>query len=309
MEFGIAVLVFIGMAAAIALFGYRRYVRAGQVYENLQPEGAAVLPAGVDPAAPGFYVITQFAEHIGQKVPPDAKNASRYRRELMAAGYRAPNAVAVYYGLKLALVALFMALALMFQMKIHVGVLGKFIYVAVVALAGFRLPDFILARRVKARRRHLRQGLPDALDLMVVCAESGLAMDRTLRMVGRELAVVHPELSDELNLLSLEVTAGTRRKDALENLAARTGEPEIRKFVTVLIQADRFGTSVAQTLRAYSRHLRVQARQTAEEKAAQLSVKLVFPIFFFILPSLFTITIGPVVVHIMRDLLPMMNSL
>ena len=308
MEFGIAVLVFVAIGAAIALFGYRRYVRVGQVYENLQPEGAAVLPAGVDPAVPGFYVITQFAEHIGQKVPPDAKNASRYRRELMSAGYRAPNAVAVYYGLKLALVALFMALALMFQMKIHVGVLGKFIYVAVVALAGFRLPDFILARRVKARRRHLRQGLPDALDLMVVCAESGLAMDRTLRMVGRELAVVHPELSDELNLLSLEVTAGTRRKDALENLAARTGEPEIRKFVTVLIQADRFGTEIAEALRVHADYLRVRRRIDAEERAGKVSVKLVFPIFLFILPCILLVTLGPAAIQIARVLVPAMTG-
>lgn len=304
MAIGIAVFVFFAIGAAIALFGYRRYVRAGQVYENLQPDSVAVLPAGVAPGVPGYYAITRFVERVGQKLPPDPKNASRYRRELIAAGYRAPNAVAIYYGLKIALMALFTVLALGLQMQTRFGMWGRFAYVAVAALGGFRLPDFFLARRVKTRRRRIRQALPDALDLMVVCAESGLAMDRTLRIVGRELAVVHPEMSDELNLLALEVTAGTRRKEALENLAARTGEPEVRKFVTVLIQADRFGTEVAEALRVHADYLRVRRRIDAEERAGKVSVKLVFPIFLFILPCILLVTLGPAAMQIYKVLVP-----
>ena len=179
---------------------------------------------------------------------------------------------------------------------------------AVAALGGFRLPDFFLARRVKARRLRLRRALPDALDLMVVCAESGLAMDRTLRLVGRELALVHPDLSDELNLLALEVTAGTRRKEALENLAIRTGEPEVRKFVTVLIQADRFGTEIAEALRVHGDYLRVRRRIDAEERAGKVAVKLVFPIFLFILPCILLVTLGPAAIQISRVLFPAIHA-
>jgi tight adherence protein C len=308
MAIGLALFVFLAIGTAIALFGYRRYVRAGQVYENLQPASAAVLPSGLAPGVPGFYAITQLVERVGLKLPPDPKKASRYRRELIAAGYRATNAVAVYYGLKIALVALFALLALGLQTRIHVGVWGRFAYVAIAALGGFRLPDFVLARRVKTRRRKLRQALPDALDLMVVCAESGLAIDRTLRLVGRELALVHPVLSDELNLLGLEMTAGTRRKEALENLAIRTGEPEVRKFVTVLIQADRFGTEIAEALRVHADYLRVRRRIEAEERAGKVAVKLVFPIFLFILPCILLVTLGPAAIQISKVLLPAMTG-
>jgi tight adherence protein C len=143
---------------------------------------------------------------------------------------------------------------------------------------------------------------------MVVCVESGLGLDQAIIQVAKELEHAHPQISEELSLVNLELKAGKRRADALRNLAERTAVDDLRKLVAVLIQADRFGTGVAQSLRAHSDYMRVQARQVAEEKAAKLGVKLVFPIFFCILPSLFVVTVGPVMVRIYRDLLPMMNS-
>jgi tight adherence protein C len=163
--------------------------------------------------------------------------------------------------------------------------------------------------RAKRRQKLIRKGLPNALDLMVVCVESGLGLDQAIVQVAQELQFAHPEISQEIGLMNLEMKAGSRRADALRNLADRTGVEEVKKLVAVLIQADRFGTSIAQSLRGHSEFMRVQTRQMAEEKAAKLGVKLVFPIFFCILPSLFVVTVGPVLVRIVRDLIPMMLNM
>jgi tight adherence protein C len=161
----------------------------------------------------------------------------------------------------------------------------------------------------KRRQKQIHRGLANSLDLMVVCVESGLGLDQAIMQVSKELEHAHPEISEELAIANLELKAGKRRAEALRNLADRTAVEDLKKLVAVLIQADRFGTGVAQSLRAHSDYMRVQARQIAEEKAAKLGVKLVFPIFFCILPSLFVVTVGPVVIKIMRELLPMMNNM
>ena len=149
----------------------------------------------------------------------------------------------------------------------------------------------------KSGRNRSIAALANALDLMVVCVESGLGLDQAILQVAKELEHAHPEITEELAIVNLELKAGKRRAEALRNLADRTAVEDLKKLVAVLIQADRFGTGVAQSLRAHSDYMRVQARQIAEEKAAKLGVKLVFPIFFCILPSLFVVTVGPVVVQ------------
>jgi tight adherence protein C len=151
--------------------------------------------------------------------------------------------------------------------------------------------------------------MPNALDLLVVCVESGLGLDQAILQVAKELDKAHPEVSEEFSLVNLELKAGKRRIDALRNLGERTNVDELKKLCAVLIQADRFGTGIAQSLRGHAEFMRVQARQVAEEKAAKLGVKLVFPIFFCILPSLFVVTVGPVAVKITRELLPMMQNI
>jgi tight adherence protein C len=162
--------------------------------------------------------------------------------------------------------------------------------------------------KAKRRQKEISKGLPNALDLMVVCVESGLGLDQAIVQVAKELEHAHPDISEEFALVNLELKAGKRRVEALRNLSERTASDDLKKLVAVLIQADRFGTGVAQSLRAHSEFMRVQTRQIAEEKAAKLGVKLVFPIFFCILPSLFVVTVGPVVVKIIRELIPMMNG-
>ena len=145
----------------------------------------------------------------------------------------------------------------------------------------------------KRRQKEVQRGLANALDLMVVCVESGLGLDQAILQVAKELEHAHPEISEELAIVNLELKAGKRRAEALRNLADRTAVEDLKKLVAVLIQADRFGTGMAQSLRAHADYMRVQARQIAEEKAAKLGVKLVFPIFFCILPSLFVVYGGP----------------
>jgi tight adherence protein C len=175
--------------------------------------------------------------------------------------------------------------------------------------AGWILPRFVLEKRVAKRQNIIRLSLPDALDLMVVSVEAGLGLDQAIQHVARELHESHPELAEELSQITFEMRAGKRRSDALRNLAERTGEPEIRKLVAILIQNDRFGTSMGESLRNHSDFLRVRRRQEAEERAGKVGVKLVFPIFFFILPSMLIVAAGPGILQIFKYLFPMMKQI
>jgi tight adherence protein C len=175
-------------------------------------------------------------------------------------------------------------------------------------LLGYALPNEILLMLIQRRRRILRHSLPDALDLLVVCVESGLGLDQAILDVSKELSITHPQLSDEFSLVTLELKAGKRRSEALRNLADRTGEDEFKKLVSILIQTDRFGTSIAQALRSHAEFMRVKRRQIAEEKANKVGVKLVFPIFFFILPSMFLVTVGPALLELIFEFFPWMKT-
>ena len=176
-------------------------------------------------------------------------------------------------------------------------------------MLGSIAPAQYLNWRIRRRQKAIAKGLPNALDLMVVCVESGLGIDQTTLQVARELQTAHPEICSEFTVLNLEMHAGKRRAEALHNLAERTDVEEVKKLVAVLVQTDRFGTSIAQCLRGHADYLRVMARQKAEEQAAKLAVKLVFPIFFCVLPSLFIVTIGPVMTRLVRDLIPMIENM
>jgi tight adherence protein C len=185
----------------------------------------------------------------------------------------------------------------------------RILAVAGAALAGYMAPGFYVTLKAKRRQHRIRRGLPDALDLLVICVESGLGLDQAVMQAAKELEIAHPDITQEFALLNLELRTGKRRAEALRNLAERTAVSELKKLVAVLIQADRFGTGVAQSLRTHADYMRVQARQIAEEKAAKVGVKLVFPIFFCVLPTLFVVTVGPMGVRIVKEMLPMMNNL
>jgi tight adherence protein C len=178
------------------------------------------------------------------------------------------------------------------------------VVIGIAALAGYLLPDMWLTWRVHARQRLLRRALPDGLDLLVICVEAGLGLDQALLRVAQELSVAHPELSDELHLVNLEMRVGKTRLDAMRELARRTGLDDINALVSMLIQTERFGTSVAQSLRVHSDDLRMKRRQRAEQLAAKTSVKMVPALVFFIFPALMVVILGPAIIAIMRQLMP-----
>jgi tight adherence protein C len=173
---------------------------------------------------------------------------------------------------------------------------------------GYILPGMVLARLAKKRAKRVQLALADALDLLVVSVEAGLGLDQALQRVGQELAFAYPDLSDELRLVNLELRAGKARPDALRNLADRTGVEDLGSLVTMLIQTDKFGTSVAQALRVYSETLRTKRRQRAEEAAAKTGVKMVFPLVICIFPAIWVVTIGPAAIKFITVLLPMVEG-
>ncbi|HEY6359014.1 MAG TPA: type II secretion system F family protein, partial [Vicinamibacterales bacterium] len=178
----------------------------------------------------------------------------------------------------------------------------SWLVVALCALIGWFLPGVWLSRKIKARQKVIRNGLPDALDLMIVCLEAGCAMDQAIMKVGEELAGAYPALSEEFKLLITETRAGKPRIEAFRNLADRTGVDDVRALVAMLVQTDRFGTSVSQALRTHAETSRTKRRQRAEETAAKIGVKLVFPLVFLLFPAFFVVTLGPAIIQFVRVL-------
>jgi tight adherence protein C len=260
-------------------------------------------------AAHPSLVFRDLLEKLGNLVPASPKDVSTIQKRLMRAGIRSPLALKTFYGLKAGLVVLLPILSFLGSLRIDFDSSNRMLLLGAAALAGYFGPNKVLQSLVKRRQKAIKKGLPNTLDLMVVCVESGLGLDQAMMQVAKELHIAHPEIAMEFALTNLEMRHGKRRAEALRNLAERTGVDELRKLVAVLLQADRFGTSIAQSLRNHSDYIRVAARQDAETRAAKIGIKLVFPIFFCILPALFVVTVGPVVVRIVRDLLPMMNNM
>jgi tight adherence protein C len=219
---------------------------------------------------------------------------------LIRAGYRSPEAMMAARGFKI-LVPLVL-LGLVFFTGVYRW--NPFLVIGLALVAGYLLPDMWITWRVKARQRLLRRALPDGLDLLVICVEAGLGLDQALLRVAQELNVAHPELSDELQIVNLEMRVGKTRLDALRELARRTGLEDIKALVAMLVQTERFGTSVAQSLRVHSDELRMKRRQRAEEAAAKTTVKMVPALVFFIFPALMVVILGPAIIAIMRQLMP-----
>lgn len=246
--------------------------------------------------------IEQALEPISKAIPLSPADVSRTRKWLIQAGYRDAIHVNYYFGARLLGAALGAMAVILFQglsnVPLTIGIAGL----------GFFLPRFFLKRMIKDRQRRIRLGLPDALDLTVICVEAGLALDQALMRVGQDLHHAHPDLSDEFHLVNLEMRAGKPRAEALRNLVERTGVDDIRSLVGTLIQTDRFGTSVAQALRVHSDSLRTERRQRAEEQAAKTTIKMVPPLVIFVLPSIIFVTIGPAVIQLIRQLGPMSVS-
>jgi tight adherence protein C len=309
MEIFIAILLFALLMGAITFYGYRRYARPGRVFERLGAPvlEAEVLTGGGLTQTPEVGWIVRVIQQVGEKVPISPDDAGVTRRDLIMAGYRSDAAIKIFNGIKITLCITLVILAFSFRSAIPNPVL-RVVLIAFSGFMGFYLPGYMLDKKIEKRQNTIRLALPDALDMLVVSVEAGLGLDQALQHVGRELQMSHRELSEELSLVNLEMRAGKRRADALKNLAERTGEPELQKLVAILIQTDRFGTSMGDSLRSHSDFLRVRRRQEAEERAGKVGVKLVFPIFFFILPSMLIVAAGPGLLQVFKYLFPLMKQ-
>lgn len=233
--------------------------------------------------------LTTMIERFEKVMPKSQAEVSVVQQRLTRAGYRQESAVKVFYGAKI-VVPLILATVLLVT---GLGRWNPFFLYAVALGLGFLSPDFWLGRRISARQNRIRRSLPDVLDLLIICIEAGLSLDQGVARAAQELKMTHPDISDELNVVSLEQTAGRPRADAWKNLSDRTDVEAVRNLVSVLVQAEKFGTSIARTLRVHSDTLRIQRKQKVEEQAAKTTVKLVFPLVFFIFPSIFLVTLGP----------------
>jgi len=252
---------------------------------------------------PRFQSLVGALKRLGERAPKSPKEMGSLRLRLVQAGYRRDEALTIFFGIRVAFALLLFSLfstgfVTRPNLSFALGALGL----------GYILPGMALARMAKRRAHRIRLSLADALDLLVVSVEAGLGLDAALTRVGQELAFAYPELSDELRLINLELRAGKPRAEALRNLADRTGVDDLSSLVTMLIQTDKFGTSVAQSLRVYSETLRTKRRQRAEEAAAKTGVKMVFPLVICIFPAIWVVTIGPAAIKFVTVLFPMVEK-
>ena len=243
-------------------------------------------------------VAAPWVKHFQQVAPKSPKEMSKLRRRLAAAGYRSLTVAIVYGAAEIILPFLVggsLLLVLGFS-KWYVALLG--------AAVGYVAPSMWLGRKTTLRQKQIRNGLPDALDLMIVCIEAGSGIDQSMVKTSDELDISYPALAEELRLITTEIRSGKPRLEAFKNFASRTKVDEVRSLVAMLVQTDRFGTSIAQALRTHAEVSRTKRRQNAEERAAKIGVKLVFPLVFCLFPGLYVAILGPAVVDYVRIFKP-----
>jgi tight adherence protein C len=296
MVLALSILIFLTIVVVVFAFGAATMAPSSVLGSRLREIGWQRPKAEAKPAMRER--IQQALDPLSRALPVSPTDVSLTRAWLIQAGYREARHVRFYFASRVLFAAFGLTAVILFT-----GFDSVLLLVGVPAL-GFFLPRFFLKRAMKERQRRIRLGLPDALDLTVICVEAGLALDQAMMRVGEDLQHAHPELSGEFYLFNLETRAGKPRAEALRNLAARTGVDDVRGLVGTLIQTDRFGTSVAQALRVHSDSLRTERRQRAEEQAAKTTVKMIIPLVLFVLPSLIFVTVGPAVIQLMRLLAP-----
>jgi tight adherence protein C len=250
-----------------------------------------------------FKALVSLFKRVGEKAPRSPKELGQLRLRLVQAGFRKDEALTIFFGIRVSFALVLFALfstSIITRPNITFALAGVGF--------GYIVPGMVLARLAKRRAHRIRLSLADALDMLVVSVEAGLGLDQAMTRVGDELAFAYPDLSAELRLVNLEMRAGKPRAEALRNLADRSGVDDLGSLVTMLIQTDKFGTSVAQSLRVYSDTLRTKRRQRAEEAAAKTGVKMVFPLVFCIFPAIWVVTIGPAAIKFVTVLFPMLEK-
>jgi len=260
---------------------------------------------------------TEWTETIVKLVGPLAKlstpggdwESSPLRIKFLNAGIRRADARLIYFGAK-TLLPLLLAFLVFTAMRLSTGAQGMtlLMFVLIAALVGCYLPNFVVWLARRSRQREIFETFPDAADLMLVCVEAGLGLDASLTKVADEMGRRSVALSEELHLTNLELRAGGTREKSLRNLALRTGLEEIGTFATMLTQADRFGTSVGDSLRVFSDDLRHKRQALAEERAAKIPTKMLIPLVLCIFPAVILVILGPAVITIIRTMLPMLTQ-
>ncbi len=242
--------------------------------------------------------------------PQEGWESSNLRIRFMRAGLRGPGWPVIFFGAKTLLTLALPGLLLLYRGVIDRSSTAGALMFAVLALAGFGyyLPNLVLALLTRARQREVQEALPDAVDLMRVCVEAGLGLDAAMARAGEEMDLRSHALAEELNLVMLDLRVGSTREAALQNFALRTGVEDVATFVTILLQSEHFGTNVAESMRVLSETMREQRKVRAEERAAKIPLKLLFPLIFMIFPSLFVVLTGPAMISIYRVLLPTMGG-
>jgi len=243
-------------------------------------------------------ITEQIAEPINRLVPPSAAEAAKLRKQLMQAGFSSHEAVLVYRAIYLSSMVLLPLAVAMLYILLAKAVSSATLPILFAFIAGFFIPRFTLGQMIKRRRLRIQWGLPDALDVMVVCVEAGLGLNASIVRVCEEISQVHPDLSKEFGIVNLEIRVGRSREEALSNLVERTGVEDLGSLVSMLVQADKFGTSITRAIRIYSGALRIKRRQRAEQAAQMAAVKLLLPLALFLFPTLFIAILAPAALHL-----------
>lgn len=285
---------------------YRPQSAATERLKRLGERGVAPSPTtgtiAIDESRQASELAERFASPLNRLLPPSAAEAKKLQRQLMQAGFRSAGAPAMYRALQLCSLAGFPAAVALACALTARPLNSALIYILFAFVVGFFLPRYLLRRRIQHRQLLVRWGLADALDLMVISIEAGLGLNAAMMKVSSELKEVHPDISDEFELANLEIRVGRERDEALRNLAERTGVDDLRSLVAMLIQTDKFGTSIAKAIRAFSDSLRTKRRQRAEQAAQKAAVKLLFPLACFLFPTLFIAILGPAALQLMDTL-------
>jgi tight adherence protein C len=302
------VLVFLAVAVLIyALIYLSQRGRAGERLDKLM-----IAPTLEDTDDSDLIQREAWVKTVARAAAPFAKlsvpnedwHTSELRRKFMQAGLRNENIPMIFFGLKTGLAMLFPAFFWILNQSAPVPMFGSklFLFLIVLLAIGFYLPNYILLRKTEARKLEILENFPDALDLLTICVEAGSSLDSAIERVSREIKLKSEVLSEELGLVVLEMRAGAGKERALRNLSARTGVDDVDTLVAMLIQSDKFGTSVGQALRVHSDMLRSKRQQRAEEAAAKIALKLLFPLILFIFPSILIVVAGPAMIRIVKTL-------
>jgi tight adherence protein C len=298
----ISIFVFIVLIAISLYWILRPKNVAADRLEELRKQGINNDNSAVATESTVEKLAERIAQPINRVAPPSAAHAHKLQKKLMHAGYRSPMAPVIYRAIRIITLFGFPAMTALILTSMGYSLIGSLLWIVVALGIGFILPSYILDNiLIDNRQQRLRWGLADALDLLVISIEAGLGLNQAMVRVSEEMKNVHPDISEEFELLNLEIRVGREREEALRNLAERTGIEDMRGLCAMMIQADRFGTSIARAIRVYSDSLRTKRRQRAEQTAQKAAIKLLIPLALFLFPTLFIAILGPAFLQLMDN--------